>query len=349
MSSTAGKNRSILSGLIAPEALVTDTPKSASEPVAARPVPPERLTARLSGLSRVTSGDVKEKTLHLVDPARCRMWARHNRRYDLLNEAACADLLESLRSQGEQEFPAIVRRVTDDPDYDYEVICGARRHWAVSFLRTVEHRQIKFLIEARDLDDEAAFRLADVENRARKDICDYERALDYRNAIEAYYGGVSKRMAERMEVGEVWLSRFLELAKLPQKIVDAYGDIHELKERHARALKPLISNAATRPKVMAEAARLAEEQARRCGSGEPPVDGLKVLERLKGAATEPGRAGVSKSRPEVVTNATGARLFTLRRKGAKTAIFELSLDAKATDAEFHAALASTLSELRAKR
>ena len=40
-----------------------------------------------------------------------------------------------------------MRTVTDSPDYDYEVICGARRHWSVSFLKSVEHRQIKFLIE----------------------------------------------------------------------------------------------------------------------------------------------------------------------------------------------------------
>ena len=163
--STAGKNRSILSGLVDGPAPVTETPK---------PAP----------------GDVKEKTLHLVDPARVRMWARHNRRYDLLSEQACSELLEGLRSQGEQEFPAIVRAVSDNPDFDYEVICGARRHWSVSFLRNVEHRQIKFLIEVRDLDDEAASRLSDVENRARDDISDYERAIDYRGAVDDYYGGI---------------------------------------------------------------------------------------------------------------------------------------------------------------
>ena len=348
MASTAGKNRSILSGLMGPasDVAVTDTPNH--EPISVVRSP-ERLTTRLSGLSRVASGDVKEKTLHLVDPARCRMWTRHNRRYDLLNEAACADLLESLRSQGEQEFPAIVRRVTDDPDYDYEVICGARRHWAISFLRTVEHRPIKFLIDARDLDDEAAFRLADVENRARKDICDYERALDYRNAIETYYGGVSRRMAERMEVGVVWLSRFLELAKLPQKVVDAYGDIHEIKERHARTLKPLISDPETRPKVMAEAARLVEEQARRRDAAEALIDGVKVLERLKAAGAAANAKLQAKPSVDVITNDAGTKLFSVTRKGRKTAVFELAIDADATDADFHTAFANTLAALRAKR
>ena len=100
-------------------------PSSAARPRRSVEHPPDRAGA----------GDLRRrqgKDPQLVDPARCRMWARHNRDYDLLDEASCADLLESLRAQGEQEFPAIVRRVEDDPAFDYEVICGARRHWAVS-------------------------------------------------------------------------------------------------------------------------------------------------------------------------------------------------------------------------
>ncbi len=91
------------------------------------------------------------------------MWSRHNRTYEALTPETCADLLESLRAQGKQEFPAIVRRVSDDPDHEWEVICEARRHWSVSFLRTVEHRPIQFLIDERDLSDEEAFRVADLE------------------------------------------------------------------------------------------------------------------------------------------------------------------------------------------
>lgn len=343
--STTGKNRSILAGLVAAEAPVTDTPSPA--PIGARA--PERLSTRFTSLSRVTSGEVKEKTLQLVDPARCRMWARHNRRYDLLTESSCADLLESLRAQNEQEFPAIVRRLSADPDFDYEVICGARRHWSVSFLRSVEHRDIKFLIEVRELDDEAAFRLADVENRSRKDICDYERAIDYRNAVEVYYGGKARLMAQRMEVQESWLSRFLELAKLPALVVDAYGDIEHLKERHARALKPLIADEKTRSLVMGEAKRLASEQARRREGGEPALEGAKVLESLKRAAASAAKRAPRGSAPELVKSPAGARLFTLTTKGPKKALLELALGSEATDAEFHAAFEAVLARLRPAR
>ena len=344
--STAGKNRNILSGLVDPQSPVTDTPKPAPGGDGQTPRPPERLGARLNGLSRVASGDVKEKTLWLVDPARCRMWSRHNRRYDLLSEASCADLLEGLRSQGEQEFPAIVRMVTDSAEFDYEVICGARRHWSVSFLRNVEHRPIRFLIEVRELDDEAAFRLSDVENRARDDISDYERALDYRAAVEDFYGGVSRRMAERMEVTDQWLSRFLELAKLPPAVVEAFGDIRELRENHARIIKPLLSDDQTRPRVMAAAKTLRDEQASHIEAGEPLVDAAKVIERLKTAGAGKGAAPRARPSPKVHASAAGAQLFRLIPKGPKRAVIELSLDAEATNDEFHHAFAAAMADLR---
>ena len=345
MASVTGKNRSILAGLVS-EAPVTDTPRAA--PVREAPVN-ERLSARLSGLARVTSGDIKEKTLHLVDPARCRMWVRHNRRYDLLNEESCADLLESLRSQGEQEFPAIVRRVEGDPAFDYEVICGARRHWSVSYLRNVEHRDIRFLIEERDLSDEAAFRLGDIENRSRKDICDYERALDYRSAVETYYGGVARRMAERLEVSEVWLSRFLELAKLPRDIVEAFGDLHQLRENHARLVKPMLADADRRPRVIAAARKLGQDQESRRARGDVSLDPVKVLETLRRAAEGEGSGSTLRSAPERFHNSAGLALFTLSRKGPKKAVIEIAVDSHASNADFEAAFRRALADIRPSR
>jgi ParB family chromosome partitioning protein len=341
MASTTGKNRSILAGLVG-DAPVTDTPTPAREASA-----PERLTTRLTGLARVTAGDVKEKTLKLVDPARCRMWVRHNRRYDLLNEVVCGDLLESLRAQGEQEFPAIVRRVENDPTHEFEVVCGARRHWSVSYLRNVEHRDIRFLIEERDLTDEQAFRLADVENRSRKDICDYERALDYRHAVESYYGGVAQRMAERLEVSKTWLSRFLDLAKLQTDIVEAFGDVNQLRENHAREIKPLLADSATRPRVMAEAKRLAALHVAAREKGEGPLEAPKVIAALKRAASGEAAAAAGKREgAAVITNSSGATLFTLAQKSPKKVVLELALDAQATNADFGLAFQRELDRLR---
>ena len=112
-----------------------------------------------------------------LDPKECRIWAFHNRRYDLLDENSCEDLIEGFNESGRQEIAGIVRRVTDDSGYEYEVIAGARRHW------TCAHLGWKYLAEIRDLTDEEAFILSDVENRARTDISDFERAIDYSRAL----------------------------------------------------------------------------------------------------------------------------------------------------------------------
>jgi ParB family chromosome partitioning protein len=284
---------------------------------------------RSNALADRFSGDVVEKTLLWTEPERCRIWERHNRRYELLNETRCADLIEGFKAQGQQEFPAVVRRSTDDAEHDYEVICGARRHWTVTWLRAHNYRQFRFLIEVRDLSDEEAFRLGDIENREREDISDYERARDYADAVRRYYGGRQKDMAARLEVSEAWLSRYLALAKLPQEIVEAYVDITEIKERHARELKPLLSGAEQRRRMFAEARSLAEEQARaRAGDGRV-VDGPAVVARLKRAAAE--RAWRERSSAIVYKSDAGRPVLTARARKGRGLVLEIP-DASDRDA-----------------
>lgn len=348
--STAGRNRSLLAGItggaVAP---VIDTPK-APAPTPAEPA--GRLSTRMSGIARVTSGENKEITLKLVDPARCRMWARHNRRYDLLNADNCGDLLEGLRSQGRQEFPAIVRRVTDDPDIDFEVVAGARRHWAVTYLRTVEHRDLKYLVEERELTDEAAFRLSDIENRSRTDLSDYERALDYLQALVLFYDDNAKRMAARLEVGESWLSRFLNLARLPKPVIAAFGSVQAVKVAHARQIKPYLEGGPITDLVLEEAVRLSEEQAALIRTGQPLIEATQVVQRLQkaGGSQKPVKTPKTKAPPPppptLIKNHKGDQLFALRNKGRKTLLLEVSLDSKGTDEEMVEAFREALRKAR---
>ncbi|WP_322894189.1 MULTISPECIES: ParB/RepB/Spo0J family partition protein [unclassified Yoonia] len=240
----------------------------------------------------------------LVDPATCVMWGGHNRVYDLLNAENCADLIDGIKAQGQQEFPAVVRRLrpagqgTDAPEF--EVICGARRHFAVSWLRAHDHPQLDFLIEERDLTDEAAFRLADIENRDREDISDFERARDYARAVDVYYDGRQRLMAERLQVSPGFLSRFLQLARLETEVVAAFASIREIKEGHVRQLRPLLSNLKTRGNVLSEAKAIA-------GQGLPAAE---VLTRLKAA----GRAALPrKAQPTFFSHPRGN--VRLKKKG----------------------------------
>ena len=198
------------------------------------------LSGRSNRLAELAAGAVVSRTHELVDPARCRMWVGHNRDYAALNEERCRDLIESLKAQGKQEVPALVRRVRGDPDFDFEVVCGARRHWSVSWLRSHNYPDFRFLIEVRDLTDEEAFRLSDLENRAREDISDFERARDYLRALDHYYEGRQNLMADRINVTTSWLSRYLDLARLPAEVVAAFPSVHDLGIKHVTLIKPLL-------------------------------------------------------------------------------------------------------------
>ncbi|PRY92014.1 ParB family chromosome partitioning protein [Hasllibacter halocynthiae] len=288
-----------------------------------------RFLKRANALDARVSGTLEEKTLHWVDPALCRMWEGHNREYDLLTEARCRDLIDGIRAQGRQEFPAIVR-ATGEEGAPYEVICGARRHFAVSWLRANGYAQFKYLVEVRDLSDEEAFRLADIENRDREDISDFERARDYAKAVKLYYGGEQKRMAERLEVSPAWLSRYLQLAKLPRAVVEAYADLTHLKERHARALAPLLKADPARQAVLDEAEGLRAVQAMRREDGKPLLDGAAVLLRLQkagkgGGAPAAGQGGT-------VYAPGGGQGVTVFRKRDRTVI-ELPKDATGEEAQ----------------
>lgn len=325
----------ILKGMGAPEPAATG-----AEPEAPRDRGGARFLNRANALS--DAGSREEKVLRWVDPAACVMWARHNRAYELLTPETCRDLIDSIRAQGQQEFPAIVRRLPPGSAAEFEVICGARRHYAISWLRANNYPQFRYLVEERDLTDEEAFRLADIENRDREDLSDLERARDYASALELYYGGRQKTMAERLEVSEGWLSRYLQLAKLPEAVIAAWPSIRDLKELHARALKPLLSDPHAVDRVLDEAGAIAAEQrSARDGQGEE-VPVARVLARLKaaGEVPKPARAPKAKDQPQVFRRNPHETGVTLRKSGRKLTLeFQDTLSEAALRAALDAFLA----------
>ncbi len=290
----SGKNRSFAADL----AGAIDRPEDPG-PRSSR-APASVLGSRSNRIADLASGALVTRSVELVDPARCRMWHGHNRDYEALSEERCHDLIESLKAQGKQELPALVRRVQDDDRYDFEVVSGARRHWSVSWLRSHNYPEFRFLVEIRDLTEEEAFRLSDLENRAREDISDYERARDYLRALDTYYGGRQATMAERLNVTPSWLSRYLDLARLPDDVLDAFTSRHELGIRAVTDIKPLLKPDDRRARVLAEGRRIAD--ARKAGEGGPqkPAD---VVRALALAADAPRKSGTA--RPSAAPKRSG--------------------------------------------
>ena len=258
----------------------------------------------------IMSGSKVKTPRLLVEPSQCKIWDKHNRDYALLNEIKCKDLIDQFKVTGKQEFPGIVRLVEGQGDIKYEIICGARRYWTSQYLGW------KYFIEIRDLSDEEAFRLSDIENRGREDISDYERALDYKNALGHYYQN-QVQMANRLEVTTSWLSRYLDIADLPEEIVKAYRDITEIKVIHARKLKPhlstVIKNKATREKLIQKAIELRGND----------YDGTKVISELLKAAKPETTPKVTKIK-HISKNGL-LTVHVLKRKDKK---IELTIDRK---------------------
>lgn len=287
------------------------------------------LGARDNRLAELAAGNSVSRIHELVDPACCRIWEGHNRDYAALNDDNCGDLIESFKAQGRQEVPAIVRRVHGDPMHNFEVICGARRHWAVSWMRAHDHREFKFLIEPRELTDEEAFRIADLENRSRRDLSDYERARDYAGAIDRYYGGSQQRMAERLEVSKSWLSRYLELAKLPAEIVSSFGSPHVIGISHGATLAPLLRSPEQRERVLVEARLVAAEQKVLLEKGGSTILPATVIRRLVGAARAPASVQQSIRGKEHVVRAADGAVLARGQKASRGGAVTISLPAPA--------------------
>lgn len=279
------------------------------DPKAAKPAPArDMIASRTNRLAELATGSSLPKTQYQVDPAKCRMWSHHNRDYAALSYERCEDLIESIKAQGRQEVPAIVRRIQGDPEFDFEVICGARRHWSVSWLRENNYPNIRFLVEPREMTDEEAFRVSDLENRAREDLTDYERARDYLRALDTYYGGKQKDMAERLNVTPSWLSRYLDLARLPAELVAAFASPHDLRIKHVTQLKPLM-----KPPLQFERVQKKAEELGKRSEGLAPAE---VIKQLTAAYRGPQKVRIAEKGSglhETVMDSAGKPIMTIHK------------------------------------
>jgi ParB family chromosome partitioning protein len=209
-----------------------------------------------------------------LDPATCRpRYPAHAR--------IIPTLYRSIESHG-QITPALVRPVTPTADFPqlYEIICGHRRH---ATIRHLNHNGIEtpFLADIRDLTEEEAFRFADIDNRDRADISNYQRAQTYAQALTVHYDGNQTIMARSLNFPTPTLNHYLCLAALPEPIVQAFHNPDALRLNDAIALTPRLRRPETAEPLLTEAKTLAAEQTARHSQGRPILSRNQVLRRLK--------------------------------------------------------------------
>ncbi|NWK96358.1 chromosome partitioning protein [Sphingobium lactosutens] len=267
---------------------------------------------------------VKRPTIRLK-PAECSIWPGNARDYSLLDEHRLRSLIDSVLAEGGNRVPTVVRR-TPNGLLPYELVTGTRRHWAISWLNANHYPDIDLIAIIEDLDDEAAFRLADIENREREDISDLERGLNYKAAVESYYGGVQLRMAERLKISKSQLSRYIALTDIPPFIVSAFHSPMDLQAKYAEKLLPLLRDPANRTKLEAAADQIASEQSFRRSGDEQPISGPEVLARLVQATVAKGR--VQKA---MIAATGGASIGQVEKDQQKVLTLSLSPNGLSTD------------------
>ena len=144
-------------------------PSPLDRPAAARPV---LAAAEMATHGAHRARPLERENIFAVDPRRVRPWKYHNRTSAWYTRERCLDLIESIAKDGQQE-PALARKLSGDPNFDYELIYGMRRRFACEYLNA------KLKLRVLDADDARAAVLMHIENADRQDITPMERALSF--------------------------------------------------------------------------------------------------------------------------------------------------------------------------
>lgn len=126
-----------------------------------------------------------------------------------IDEQAITELGMSIAAEG-QINSIIVRPVNGR----YELIGGERRWRAV---QTLGLKTIRAVV--RHLSDDETALMALVDNDAREDLTDYERALRYKYMLDQKLAKSAADLARRVGKKELDISRCLAFHKLPQEVV----------------------------------------------------------------------------------------------------------------------------------
>lgn len=312
---------------------------------------PERkqLVQRSTAISRMSS-DVIYNQFELIDPSLCRPSAENARDYDALTYEQCETLIRSIQEEGGQKTPALVRP-TGDEEVPYEIVAGMRRHWAITWLRTNNYPDFKYLVDIEKMDDETAFRMSDLENRERSDVTDYERSVSYKRALTAHYGGNVQHMAKRLALAEPTLYTYLALANLDTRIIAALGGSAATKIAHLKTLSPVLKKSPAHATAILEAANeIAAEQERRRGQGEQQVPAHEVVKQLVKASERRPARGPSKSfQPIEIKSQDGKTMVEYVLGSARTAgSIKIYRSSGATIDEIRRAALDALNEMLAK-
>jgi ParB family chromosome partitioning protein len=242
-----------------------------------------------------------------INPLRCRVWSLHSRLDESLTEESCRTQIASFEKHG-QLIPVLGRRLRGNRDYDVELIYGARR------LFVARHLNLPLLVELRDISDRDGIVAMDLENRLRQDVSAFERGTSYDRWLREGFFESQDEIAKALQVSPAQVSRLLKLARLPQTVIEAFGNATEICEVWGAELGNLLKDPETERRLLQAARNVAAVAPR------PPC--AEIYKQLCAAARdnrEPENAD------RVVKDELGEELFRIKRQ-RDSIVFSVSMD-----------------------
>ncbi|HHX3463946.1 TPA: ParB/RepB/Spo0J family partition protein [Legionella pneumophila] len=175
-----------------------------------------------------------EQELIYVNPEECEPWKYANRQEGELGDID--GLIDSIKSN-KQLQPALVRNHPNPHGkIKYEVIFGRRRHIACMQLG------IPFLVIRKDIPNvQDAIASQDAENKLRNDVSNYSNAMLYKRLLLDNVFKTEKELSEKLRISYSTFNELMAYSKIPDDIVRAIPDIHNLSKQLAVKIVQLIN------------------------------------------------------------------------------------------------------------
>lgn len=236
-------------------------------------------------------------SLITVNPFRCRVWDLNDRIEEYVTEESCRAELDSVRRDG-QLVPVVGRLLSNEPDFDVEVICGSRR------LFVARHLRIPIRVEIRQLTDREAAVAVEAENSLRKQASPYERGLWLAKLLRQGIYHSQDEMARNLRISPTQVTRLLKFAELPALVIAAFPSPHDILESWAVELHKAWND---------ERRRLIIDRSRSLRANKSRAPAGSAYETLIGPITHARRATTTATR-RIVKSPDGTTLLRCERQ-----------------------------------
>jgi len=163
--------------------------------------------------------------IRFLDPKRVRASKYADRHPTAYADAKFQALCESIRETKGNTQPGVVRPITGDPDFDFEISSGHRRHMACSL------GGFQFRAEVREMSDDELVRQMLVENTAREDLSAFERGKHFASLIRNGLYRTTRELSAKTGISQSTVVKLMKFDDLPDLIVEAFPNPREIRNQ----------------------------------------------------------------------------------------------------------------------